>query len=354
MRQFLSKKRYAFIFFFLIAYLIGLGGLYGIKTMKEAQYEKELQQKNESVQANKQNHNQQAQNAKDNNQAGQGAKDGQSKQQAQTSGQGSNALPQIEQKTVYEGNGITIRQLNLARGYLDSLEINLEIKNDTDKRYFVYADNMILNNVSVDGFGIYDKSVEPKTTAIIKFETMPASIKELGYADVLSVQSDLTFSEEYYSYRDETNSFVAKNAVNLVLPGGEELGAPPIFPKGDVIFDEHAIRVTLVKKDGKLYDDANWFQLFVENNTGKNIAIGLSSFDFENRSLNEGDLEDVKINNIIRIKKDSYFYGKIAAFTFLDLQEELEKGNPVKMILVPVSEDDDAFIGQEVYDIILK
>lgn len=335
MRQFLSKKRYAFIFFFLISYLIGVGALYGIKAIKEAEYEKEKQQKSTSVQADKQ----QLQTAKQE----QTAKDEQN-----------DALPQIEQKTVYEGNGISVRQLNLARGYQDSLQINLEIKNDTDKRYFIYADNMLLNNVSVDGFGIYDKSVEPKTTAIIKFEAKPDSIRELGYEDILSVQSDLIFSEEYYSYRDETNSFVAQKAVDLVLAGAEKLGPPPIFPKGDVIFDEHAIRVTLVKKDGKLYDDTNWFQVFVENNTGKNMAIGLSSFDFDNKSLNEGDLEDVKINYIIRVKKDSYFYGKIAAFTFLDLQEELEKGNHVKIILVPISEDDDAFVGQEVYDIILK
>lgn len=314
MKGFLRKKRYAFIFFFVLSYLIGLISLYSWGMVQEAKYEKEKAQMKKEMEEEL----------------------------------------KIESKTLYSENGVTIKQLSLSPGEDGGFNINLEVINDTDKRFFIFADEMRINGIAVDGSGIFDESVEPKSSAIIKFETNNYSIKDLGYDKVLSVKSDLIFSEVFINESDTTNSFLARNVIDVALPGAENLSPPSKEPEGTVVFDDNGIRVKLLKKDGKVFDSNNWFYIYAENTRDEDVALVISSLDGDNTSINQGELKDVHISDIVFIDGNSAYYGGIAVFSLLDLQEKLQSGEYLKVLMGTLSVETKDPISEQIHEILLK
>lgn len=314
MKRFLSKKIGAFVFFFILSYVIGLGILFTMRMIGESKYEKEKAQAKKEMESEL----------------------------------------KTEEKTIYSANGITVRQLNFAPGTDGGFDINLEVQNDTDKVYYVFADDMRINGISVDGSAIFNEDVQPKSKAIIKFDTNTYSVKDLGFDKVLSVKSDLLISEVFMTLADSTNSFLAEDAIDVSLPGAEKLAGPTIIPEGDVIFEQDGVRAKLLKKDGRVFGSDNWFYLYVENTRPEEVGLLLTSKDPEKNPVNAGELSDALVNYMIRIHPNSAFYGRVGIFNAPALEEKRLKGEYLKLLAAVISVDNSEMISDKITEILLK
>lgn len=310
MKGFLSKKRFAFPLFFIITYLITLSFLFGMRTIADIKYAKEKTEK---------------------------AKD-----------------YEVESKVVYEKNGITIRQLGIEESYEGGFIVNMEITNHTEKQYYIFDDYTMLNRMTVSPSGFTYEKIEAKSTALFKFGANSTHLKEFGYDKVYNVKSNLIFSEEEKLVdSNETNSFVAEDVIDISLSGAETLAMPTYEPKGDVVFERDGIKIKFVKLDNKMYNH-NLVQLYIENTREEDIQVAMSSFDADGKSLNEGNLSEVVVNKLISVRGKTVYYDMMMPGALIDLQQEYENGNFLKIRLGTLNRVKQEAISDDVYEVIIK
>lgn len=309
MKYFLSKKRYAFLFFFLLSYLISLVAIYTIGVIRKSEYETEKLQTQKDL--------------------------------------------KMDSKILYNDNGVVVKQLSLADNDF-GFDVNLEIENKTDKLYYLYTENVSLNGIYSESSGLFDQTVEPNSTIVVKFEARNYAIQNLGYEKLLRVQSDILFSEVPFNRRHENKGFVAEKIIDVSLPGAEKLQLPENQPNIELVFDNNDVKVSLVKEDGKVFGVDNRFYLLIENRRDEDVSLVLSSHYGEEGSVNQGELKDVIVNYVETIKANSVKYKSFMAISTLDLQGKTETGEPMTILMGTLSAESGQKISEQIYEIILK
>ncbi len=187
----------------------------------------------------------------------------------------------IEEKVIYEGNNVTIKQIDFNKDAITGNELTLEIINNSDTKYYVRESLMAVNKIMTAPYSSMYTEILPDSTSLL-YITVPMQENNLcGITDIGEIVFDLNF------YTDEGSFGVSPTVgfiVEDILIQTNHYGSIPELKdiEGKAVYNQDNILVTV--EENNLFA-GNEAKVSIQNNNDENIVFTVVKFAVDGNEI---------------------------------------------------------------------
>lgn len=193
----------------------------------------------------------------------------------------------IVETELYNANGIAVTATAMGSGIFGP-EISVTVSNNTERNVVVSTRNLSVNGYMLSTSGLYSEiAANKKAVAAMSF--MSSELAEAGIETIADIEFNLAIYD-YDTFEDIDNTALIKLSAS-----GAEGFVQPVDDSGDVIYNDHGVRVVCKGlKDDSVWDGCVVF--YVENNNDEYVSVYSENVSVNGFMVDESFWSDLRPN----------------------------------------------------------